>query len=161
MTVAIFPGSFDPVTNGHLEVITKAAKLFDQLYVVVMTNTAKKYLFTGAERAMFIQKEIEGMENVAVITRPASLTVDVAKTLGAAAIVRGTRNTQDYVFEQQIAQLNEQLVPEIATVLLPTSPKNSAIASSMIKEIAKFGGDVSDLVPQLVAQNLNQRRKEL
>ena len=161
MTVAIFPGSFDPVTNGHLEVITKAAKLFDQLYVIVMTNTAKKYLFTETERATFIQKAIEDMENVEVITRPASLTVDVAKTVGATAIVRGTRNTQDYVFEQQIAQLNEQLAPEITTVLLPTSPKNSAIASSMIKEIAKFGGDISNLVPQLVAQKLNQKREEL
>lgn len=154
MSIAIFPGSFDPITNGHLETINQASKLFDRLYVVVMTNINKQYLFSAAKRANFIEHAITDLQNVEVLSRPNSLTVDVASELGATAIVRGIRNSEDFLFEQQVASLNKQMAPDIETILLLAGQDNTFVASSMVKEIAHFGGDVSKFLPAEVAKQL-------
>ncbi|KRM86111.1 phosphopantetheine adenylyltransferase [Lactobacillus hominis DSM 23910 = CRBIP 24.179] len=154
MVKAIFPGSFDPITNGHVETIQTASKMFNKVYVVIMTNTSKKYLFDEDERFKLAQDVFSDYENVEVIARPTDLAVNVAKDLGAQIIVRGLRNDADFNYEREIAAINKTLAPNLNTVLLLTSPENSFISSSMIKETATFGGDVSHLVPREVAQAL-------
>ncbi len=160
MTKAIFPGSFDPITNGHLDVVKKAASMFDEVYLVIMTNTHKKYLFSASKRARLASIAVQKIANVKVIARPNSLTVDVAHELGAKAIVRGVRNTQDFLYEQQIAGLNERINNEVHTVLIFTAPENSFVASSMIKEVAKFGGQVEQFLPHDAAVALEKKMKE-
>lgn len=157
MVKAIFPGSFDPLTNGHLETIQTAAKIFDQLYVVIMTNTQKNYLFKEEERVSLAKKALDSISNVKVIGRPVELTIDVARELGASTIVRGLRNDADFNYEREIAQINKTLAPELNTVFLLTGPENSFISSSMIKETAMFGGDISKLVPSVVNQALKEK----
>ncbi|QNQ80583.1 pantetheine-phosphate adenylyltransferase [Lactobacillus sp. PV034] len=157
MVKAIFPGSFDPLTNGHLETIKTAAKMFDELFVVIMTNTQKKYLFDEKERVELAKKVLNPITNVEVIGRPLELTVDVARKLHASIIVRGLRNDADFNYEREIAQINKTLAPELNTVFLLTSPENSFISSSMIKETAMFGGDVTKLVPSEVAIGLKKK----
>lgn len=103
MAIAIFPGSFDPITNGHIDIIKQAASVFEKIYVVIMTNTHKKYLFSADERKIIAQDAVKNIKNVTVIEKPDSLTVDVARELNAQAIVRGVRNSQDFLYEQQIA----------------------------------------------------------
>ncbi|MBP2057779.1 pantetheine-phosphate adenylyltransferase [Lactobacillus colini] len=157
MAKAIFPGSFDPITNGHLETVRIASKMFDKVYFVIMTNTNKKYLFSETERLHLASDVFKNFPEVEVISRPADLTVNVARELGASAIVRGLRNDADFNYEREIAAINKTLAPELNTVLLLTSPENSFISSSMIKETAMFGGDVSKLVPNIVAKALKKK----
>ena len=157
MVKAIFPGSFDPLTNGHLETIQTAAKMFDKLYVVIMTNTQKKYLFNEQERVELARTIFESDEKIEVIGRPLELTIEVARELGALTIVRGLRNDADFNYEREIAQINKTLAPELDTIFLLTGPENSFISSSMIKETALFGGDVSKLVPPEVAIALKKK----
>lgn len=157
MTVAIFPGSFDPITNGHLDVIRKAADMFDTIYVVIMTNTHKKYLFSPEKRMELAQAAVNGLHNVKVIKRPNSLTTEVAKELNAQAIVRGVRNTADFLYEQQIAGLNEKISSKVHTILIFTNPQNSFVASSMVKEVAKFGGKVDQFLPKEAAKALEKK----
>lgn len=159
MVKAIFPGSFDPITNGHLETVQIASQMFDKVYFVVMTNTSKKYLFSEEERLNLADEVFKDAANIEVISRPADLTVNVARELGAKAIVRGLRNDADFNYEREIAAINKTLAPELNTVLLLTGPENSFISSSMIKETAMFGGDVSKLVPDIVAKALKEKWK--
>lgn len=157
MATALFPGSFDPITLGHLTVIKQASKLFDHLYVVAMTNSQKHYLFSVEERKAFIADATSNLANVTVLARPEQLTVDLAHELGAGAIVRGVRNSTDFLYEQQIAGINRELAPDLTTVILFTDPKNSFVASSMIKEVAKFGGPVEQFLPSQAAKALKEK----
>lgn len=153
---AIFPGSFDPVTNGHLDVIKRSAMIFDELYVVIMTNTSKKPMFTSEQRQTFIEQATEELPNVKVMVKASDLTVNVAIELKANTIIRSLRNEQDYVFEQNIAMMNKKLAPKIETLLLFTDPKYSFLSSSLVKEVAQFGGELSGLVPFEVEQALEK-----
>ncbi|WP_223896612.1 pantetheine-phosphate adenylyltransferase [Lactobacillus huangpiensis] len=157
MSVAIFPGSFDPITKGHVDIINQAAAIFDKVYVVVMVNTAKKYLFTNEEREDLINDAVKDLKNVQVLLKPNQLTINVAHDLGANTIVRGVRNTTDFLFEQQIAEMNKKMANDISTVLLFTEPENSFVASSIIKEIAQFNGDFASFLPTKAAQALKEK----
>ena len=157
MTVALFPGSFDPITNGHVETAKKAAQIFDKVYVVAMTNTSKHYLFTAKERADFIRDALKDIPNIEVLDKPDMLTVNLAHELHARAIVRGVRNSADFRYEQEIAGITKRLAPDINTVLLFSSPENSFVASSMIKELARFDEDVHQFLPERAAKALRKK----
>ncbi|MGN1271551.1 MAG: pantetheine-phosphate adenylyltransferase [Lactobacillus sp.] len=157
MTIALFPGSFDPITNGHVETAKKAAEIFDKVYVVAMTNTSKHYLFTAEERADFIRDALKDVSNIEVLEKPDMLTTDLARELHAKVMVRGVRNSEDFLYEQQIAGINKRLAPDINTVLLFSSPENSFVASSMIKELARFDQDVQQFLPEKAAKALREK----
>ena len=135
----IFPGTFDPLTNGHLDLIVRASKMFDEVIVLLAENTSKKTLFSFEERKLLIEDEIKDLGNVSVISSPHELTVDAARRLGACGIVRGVRNA----------------------VLLTTDEKYGFVSSSMIKEVAGFGGDLCGLVPEKTALALKNKLKEV
>lgn len=156
MTLAVFPGSFDPLTNGHLDLIQRASRLFDQLIVVVGQNTSKASVFTPAERVAFIEASVQDLVNVQVRIE-AGLTVDFMKQVHATALVRGLRNATDFEYEQGIAGMNRALAPEIETVCLLADGRYQFVSSSLLKEVAKFGGDLSKLVPPAVATALVNR----
>lgn len=160
MSFALFPGSFDPITNGHVDVINKAVKIFDKVYVVVMTNTSKKYFFDVDKRVSLVQDATEGQAKVEVLKRPDKLTVNVAQELGASVIIRGVRNSEDFLYEQEIAAMNHDLNPKIETVLFFTEPNNSYVASSVIKEVAQFGGNISSFLPASSAAALKEKLRK-
>ena len=157
MTIALFPGSFDPITNGHVETAKKAAQIFDKVYVVAMTNTSKHYLFTAEQRADFIRDALKDVPNIEVLEKPDMITVNLAHELHAKAIVRGVRNSADFRYEQAIAGINKRLAPDINTILLFSSPENSFVASSMIKELARFNEDVRQFLPEKAAEALRKK----
>ncbi len=154
---AIFPGSFDPVTNGHLDIIKRSAAIFDEVFVVVLTNTAKKPMFSANERQSFIQKATEKIPNVKVLSKEADLTVNVAQALKAQVIIRSVRNTQDLEFEQNIAAMNKELAPKIETLILLTDPKYAFLSSTLVKEVARFKGELGNLVPPIVQAALSEK----
>ena len=154
---AIFPGSFDPVTNGHLDIIKRSAAIFDEVFVVVLTNIAKKPMFSANERQSFIQKATEKIPNVKVLAKEADLTVNVAQALEAQVIIRSVRNTQDLEFEQNIAAMNKELAPKIETLILLTDPKYAFLSSTLVKEVARFKGEVGNLVPPIVQAALSEK----
>ena len=147
MVKAIFPGSFDPFTNGHLDTVTRAAKMFDTVVVAVMTNTSKRPLFTGAEKVALIKAATADLANVEVVAAPSMLTVKFAQQLGATVLVRGVRSGKDLDYEQDRAEMNQVLSPQLETVLLLADKRYRFLSSSLIKEVATFGGDVSSLLP--------------
>lgn len=151
----MFPGAFDPVTNGHLDVIERGRKLFDQLVVAVGHNPEKHHLFTQAERVEMLRDLVANMDNVRVDAY-ASLTVDYARKIGASAILRGIRNADDLHFEFQIALTNRQ-VAGVETVFIMTSVQYAFTSSSLIKQVAAMGGDVSSLVPPGVAERIRRK----
>jgi pantetheine-phosphate adenylyltransferase len=154
---AVCPGSYDPVTNGHVDVITRAAGIYDELVVAVVNASVRKdnALFTADERMDFIREATKHLGNVEV--KPFStLLVDFAREQGAKAIVKGLRAISDFEYELEMNQLNRQLAPDIESVYLMASPQYSFLSSSGVKEIAKFGGDVSELVPEGVARRLQE-----
>ena len=155
--IAVLPGSYDPVTNGHLDVIARAAVLFDELIVAVVNASVRKSkpLFNAEERVAFLEAETAHHGNVTV--EPfANLVVEFARDRGAKAIVKGLRAISDFEYEFEMNQLNRKLAPDIESVYLMASPQYSFISSSGIREMATFGGDVSDLVPPAVAQRLQE-----
>ena len=158
--VAICPGTYDPVTNGHLDIIARAARVFDRLVVGVVNVQVRKQapLFTAEERKRFLDEAIaaDGLDNVEVAMF-SNLLVEFAREHGATAIVKGLRAISDFEYEFEMNQLNRNLAPEIESVYILASPDYSFIRSSGVKEIATFGGDVSDLVPRAVADALVQR----
>lgn len=157
--IALFPGSFDPVTNGHLNTIKKASRLFDELVVGVFTNTTKKTLFTPIERQNFITEEVKELENVSVRLCDNDLTIRIADELGADYLVRGIRNQLDYEYEKSIAVLNKHLSSHIETIFLISDEEYNHISSSMVKEIAKFQGNITDFVPEKVNDALKLKFK--
>ncbi len=153
MKVGIYAGSFDPVTLGHLDVIERASRIVDRLVIGVLNNTNKKPSFTADERVEFIKRVTKDIPNVEVKTFD-GLTVDFAKQENARILVRGLRAVTDFEYELQIAQLNHKLNPKIDTIFLTTSVEYSYLSSSIVKEIAHFGGDISKLVPKEVRQDI-------
>ena len=155
--IAVCPGSYDPITNGHVDVITRASLMFDELIVGVVNASVRKSksLFTAEERIGFIRHATAHLGNVRV--EPfSSLVVEFARDRGARAIVKGLRAISDFEYELEMNQLNRQLASDIESVYLMASPQYSFLSSSGVKEIATFGGDVSDLVPEPVAERLKE-----
>ena len=155
--IAVCPGSYDPITNGHVDVITRASLMFDELIVGVVNASVRKSksLFTAEERIGFIRHATAHLGNVRV--EPFSnLVVEFARERGARAIVKGLRAISDFEYELEMNQLNRQLASDIESVYLMASPQYSFLSSSGVKEIATFGGDVSDLVPEPVAERLKE-----
>ena len=155
--IAVCPGSYDPITLGHVDVITRASLMFDELIVAVVNASVRKSksLFTAEERIAFIESATGHLSNVKV--EPfSSLVVEFARERGARAIVKGLRAISDFEYELEMNQLNRQLASDIESVYLMASPQYSFLSSSGVKEIATFGGDVSDLVPEPVAERLKE-----
>ena len=153
MKKIIYPGTFDPITNGHLDIAERASKLFDELIFVVANNPDKNQLFTVEERMKMISKSTDHLSNVKVESTK-MLTVDFAKDNSALAIVRGLRHVSDFEFEFQMAMMNYHLAPEITTIFMMPSEKYVHLNSTVIKDIAKLDGDVSDYVPEYVLEQL-------
>jgi pantetheine-phosphate adenylyltransferase len=154
----VCPGSFDPVTNGHLDVISRAARLYDEVVVAVGINVSKSRLFTADERMEMLEQACAGFTNVEVAGFSGLLT-DFCRQRSAQAIVKGLR-TGDFDYELQMAQMNARLAPEVETVFLPTSPELAYLASSLVKEVASLGGDVTGLLPEPVRLRLLARLDE-
>ncbi len=154
---AIFPGSFDPISNGHLDIIEKAARLFDQVIVVISNNTHKNTLFSPIKRYKLVKDAVENWENVSVQLVQNDLTIKLVRELDADVIVRGIRNEKDFVYEQQIAYMNKKMDSSIETIILLSSLKNSCISSSLIREIASFNGNLSKFVPHNVDLALKKK----
>ena len=159
MVKAVFAGSFDPPTFGHLNIIERAQKLFSEIHVVIAVNKNKNYCFSDDERRMVIQELVSQWNNVSVHLWDA-LIVDYAKKIGADVLIRGVRNDNDFLYEFDLAMMNKSLNPQIETVFLVPDPKFFVLRSSSIKELAAFGGDVSTMVPPIVEEMLKKKFSE-
>ncbi|HEU4528457.1 MAG TPA: pantetheine-phosphate adenylyltransferase [Actinomycetota bacterium] len=152
---ALCPGTFDPVTNGHLDIIERAGRRFDAVVVGVLDNPAKDPLFSAEERVQLLKEATAGLANVTVVSF-GGLLVESAKSLGADVVVKGLRAVTDFEYEIQMAQMNYALAG-VETLFMTTGPQWSFVSSSLVKEVARFGGDVSELVPPVVAERLRER----
>ena len=155
MRRVVCPGSFDPVTNGHLDIINRASRLYDEVVVAVLINLSKQTLFTVDERVQLLQKVTGGYGNVRVATFH-GLLVEFCRANDISAIVKGLRAVSDFEYEMQMAQMNYRLA-EVETLFVTTNPLYSFLSSSLVKEIARYGGDVSGLVPEPVHELLRER----
>lgn len=157
--IAVCPGTYDPVTNGHLDIITRTSHVFDRVVVGVVNNPVRKQrtLFSAEERSAFIEEAIAGLDNVEVAVF-SNLLVEFAKEQGAGTIVKGLRAISDFEYEFEMAQLNRKLAPEVESMYVIASPDYSFLSSTGVKEMATFGGDVSDLVPPSVSAALADRQ---
>jgi len=157
---AVCPGSYDPITNGHLDVITRAAGLFDEVIVAVVNRSVRKdrTLFAIEERLAFIERATVALPNVRAVPFN-TLVVDFARTMGAKAIVKGLRAISDFEYELEMNQLNRRQAPEIESMYLMAGPQYSFLSSSGVKELATFGGRIEDLVPDEVARRLQEELK--
>lgn len=156
MTTAVFPGSFDPPTYGHLNIIERASKLFDSVDVVIAVNPEKRSLFTANERLSMIQELTKNFDNVSV-HQWEGLVVDYAKKNEANILLRGIRNSNDFAYEFDLSLMNHTLNAQIETLFIPTEQKYAIIKSSSIKELAMFGGDISGMVPPIVADEMRKK----
>jgi pantetheine-phosphate adenylyltransferase len=159
MKVAVYPGTFDPVTNGHIDIISRSSKLFDKVIIGVLHNSAKTPLFSVEERVNILKKATENIENVEVRSFE-GLSVDFAKECRANVIVRGLRLITDFEYELQMAQTNRKLAPDVDTTFLFTSLQYSYLSSTTVKEVAEFGGDISEFVPDFVADAIHAKLKK-
>ncbi len=158
MRRVVCPGSFDPVTNGHLDIISRASRLYDEVVVAVLINITKKSLFTVEERMEMLREVSAGYGNVRV-DRFHGLLVDFCETNGISAVVKGLRAVSDFDYEMQMAQMNYSMA-KVETMFMTTNPLYSFLSSSLIREVAKYGGDVSGLVPEQVIGKLRARVAE-
>ena len=158
--LAVYPGTFDPVTNGHLDIIERAASLFDAVVVAVTTNPSKTPLFDVRDREDSVRAVVAHLDNVRVESF-AGLLMDYAKSVNANAVVRGLRAVSDFEFEFQMALVNRRLAGDIVTVFLMPNEKYTYLNSTIVKEVAKFGGDVSSFVPELVNRKLKAKYEQL
>lgn len=156
MKTAIYPGSFDPVTYGHIDIIKRGAKLFDKLIVAVLLNPSKKPLFSVQERIELLKTVTYDIPNVEIDYFD-GLLVDYAKKFNANAIIKGLRMVSDFEYEFQMALINKKLNPSVETIFLMTNAKYGYLSSSVVKEIAEFGGCLSDFVPDIVEQKLKEK----
>lgn len=159
MKKAIFPGSFDPLTKGHLDIIERASRLFDELIVVILENSEKKTMFTQEERLHMLKTNTKHLDNV-LVDADTTLTVTYAKKHGACAIIRGVRSVKDYEYELDIASANQYLNPEIETILLFSSPAYTFVSSSMIREMMKYDVNIDSLVSDDVKQALLEKYRK-
>src|SRR5271163_4242494 len=153
---AIYPGSFDPPTNGHLDLIERGSKIFDELVVALLRNPEKSPLFSLADRRKMLEAMTAGFDNVSVDTFD-GLTVDYALKVDARAILRGIRAISDYEYELQMALMNRKLQPGLETVFMMPAEKYSYLSSRLVREVAQLGGSIDCLVPELVAQKLHEK----
>ncbi len=160
MTKVFYPGAFDPITNGQIDIAVRAAKLFDEVIVGVYARPNRKVLFRAEERVEMAQQTFEHVANISVVTYD-GLTVEFAREIGAHAIVRGLRVVSDFEHEFQMALMNRQLAPDIDFVCLMTNIEHTYLSSGIVKEVALLGGDVSEFVPPHVAERLYARIREL
>ena len=154
--IAVYPGSFDPVTYGHRDIIQRASLLFDKVIVLVSVNAVKNPSFTAVERIKMLEKVTHGIENV-VIDMWDGLLVDYIKQVGACAIIKGLRAVSDFEYEFQMALANKTLYDGAETVFLTTSAENMYLSSSVVKQIASFGGDISHFVPNAILEDIKCR----
>lgn len=155
---AIYPGSFDPTTNGHLDVIARASRIFDHLVVAVLNNSQKSALFSVPERVEMLTEAVQSFDNVSVATFD-GLMVDFARHQNAQAVVRGIRAISDYEYEFQMALMNRRLAPELETVFMMPAEKYSYVSSRLIKEVFRLGGSIDGLVPPKIVDRLRERAK--
>ena len=159
MRIAVCPGSFDPVTLGHLDIISRSSKLFDKVYVAVLENSAKQPLFSVEKRMELLNRCISELPNVEIVTF-SGLLVDCAKENGAIAIVKGLRAVTDFEYEFQMALINKKLNREIETLFLTTQDNYMFLSSSIVKEVARNGGDITEFVHPAVAEDIKKAIKE-
>ena len=159
MVKAVFAGSFDPPTNGHLDIIKRASGLFESVDVVVSVNPEKHTMFSEEERVQFLKELIKPFNNVSVHSYK-GIIVNYAKEVGAKVLVRGVRSANDFGYESELALMNQNLNPDIETVFLQSKEKYAIVKSSSIKQLAQFGGDISRMVPPSVAEALSKKYKQ-
>lgn len=154
--IAVCPGSFDPITMGHLDIINRAASLFDKVIVLVVINPAKTPSFTDQERVEMIREAVSGLDNVEVDSYY-GLLIDYVRQQGACAIVKGLRAMSDFEYEFQMALTNKKMLPYAETVFLTASAQNMYVSSSLVKQVALFGGDINGFVPRCLLERIQQR----
>lgn len=157
MKIAVFPGSFDPITNAHIDIVARAKVLFDKIYVAIGTNTNKKGFFTSAERLSIVKSAFSSYQSAVEAVQFDGLTVDFCREVGARFILRGMRNANDFEFEKAIALNNKVLAPDIESVFLVSSSGLSHISSTIVREIIANKGSVSQLVPMAVIEALSKK----
>ncbi|PKG22148.1 pantetheine-phosphate adenylyltransferase [Niallia nealsonii] len=159
-SIAVCPGSFDPITYGHLDIIKRGAKVFDQVSICVLNNSSKKPFFTLEERLALIKEVTKDIPNVTVNSYE-GLLIDYAKSIQANAIIRGLRAVSDFEYEMQITSMNRVLSEEIETFFIMTNNQYSFLSSSIVKEVSKYNGDISELVPKVVEEALTKKYQAL
>ena len=156
MRIGVYPGTFDPITNGHLDIIKRASKLFDKVIVVVPINMNKKTMFSVEERMELIKESVQDIPNIEV-DKTSLLTVDYAKKVNATAIIRGLRMVSDFEYELQMAAINKSLDKNVETIFIMSSHEYSFLSSSSVKELVGFNGNISEFVPEVVKEALYKK----